>query len=196
MGKSARTYQRIMDEGIRQVSASGLGAVSVGSLAGALEMSRSGVYAHFGSRDALELALVEASVAAFRARVLTHAFAQEPGAPRLRALFSRWLAWSDVAGLPGGCPVLAMAPELDDATGPAHDLFVATQRELHELLLGWAREAQDLGHTEASPELLAFSLHGAIQAAHLAHRVRHDPRALTLAGALFEHLLSLPQEIE
>ena len=92
----------------------GLEGLSMGSLAKEVKLSKSGLFSHFQSKEQLQLDVLETAVGRFIATVVAPALRERRGEPRVRALFDRWLDWEDASFLPGGCPFVALASELDD----------------------------------------------------------------------------------
>ena len=114
MGKGKATRAAILEEAISLASVRGLEALSIGDLAGRLGLSKSGLFAHFGSKEALQMQVLQQAVARFTDTALRPAFAEPRGEPRLRAFVDRWLAWDRDPARPGGCPMIAASIELDD----------------------------------------------------------------------------------
>ena len=107
MGKGETTRARIIDEAIRVASVEGLAGLTIGRLADRTRMSKSGLFAHFASREAVELAVLEQAIARFRDTVILAALREPRGEPRIRAIVERWHDWAnDPAVMPGGCLLL------------------------------------------------------------------------------------------
>src|SRR3954470_4749744 len=119
MRKGEATRQAILDHAAAQASRIGLRGLSIGQLAEELALSKSGLFAHFQSKEALQVQVLEHAAANFVDRVVRPALAAPRGIPRLRALFEGWLAWGDSQA--SGCIFVAAAAELDDQPGPARD---------------------------------------------------------------------------
>src|SRR5688500_6811568 len=128
MRKGEATRERILESALELASTEGLAGLSIGRLAERNGMSKSGLFAHFGSKEGLQLAVLELATAKFRASVFTPALRADRGEPRIRALFMHWLVWADDQSLPGGCLLTAAAAELDDQPGPARDALVEVHR--------------------------------------------------------------------
>jgi AcrR family transcriptional regulator len=165
--------------------------VTIGTLAESLGLSKSGVFAHFRSKDALDVALIEHAAECFVDCVIRPALAAAPGEPRLRVLFERVLDWPARSGLPGGCPMIAAAAELDDCPCAAREVLVAQQRHWLATLSELARGAVREGHfgRALEPEQLAWELYGIQLAHHHATRLLRDPSAGARATAAFSALL-------
>src|SRR5256885_7250008 len=126
--KGERTKGVILDEALRLVSKAGLNGLTIGTLAEATGLSKSGLFAHFGSREDLLLAVLEHGQRQFTDVVLKPALSKPRGVPRLRAMFTNWLDWTESAELPGGCPMIGGASEVDDKPGPAREVLAGRQR--------------------------------------------------------------------
>ena len=192
MRKGEQTRTLILNESVALASQVGLEGLSIGSLAGRLAMSKSGLFAHFGSKEDLQVQTLKQAQTLFFEQVLSPALKQARGLPRLRALFSNWLAWvKRNDGLPGGCLMLAASVEYDDRPGAVRDLLVAGQRELRGAIAKSIRLAIDEGHlaSETDPWQLAFELIGIVLAAHHDRRLLGDARSLSRAQDAFERLI-------
>src|SRR5690349_10613587 len=139
--KGERTRDAILDGALRLASELGLEGLSIGRLAEELDLSKSGLFAHFGSKEDLQIRTLERAAARFGEVVVRPALEAPAGEPRVRALFERWLEWPRRVRQPGGCIFVAAAAELDDRPGPARDRLVALQREWLGTLAGAARRA-------------------------------------------------------
>lgn len=175
MRKGEATRAAILDRATELARTAGLEGLSIGRLAAELSLSKSGLFAHFGSKEALDVAVVEHAREQFVARVIAPAFKAARGEPRLRALFERWQAWG---AEPGGCIFLQLSAELDDRPGPARDALAAAIRDLFDTLATTARIAAEEKHFRADvdPHQVAFELYGIMAAAHAAARLVGDPR--------------------
>src|SRR5688572_22009670 len=123
MGKGDETRQAILDHATTLATRLGLQGLSIGRLAEDLELSKSGLFAHFRSKDALQAQVVEYAAGRFIERVIRPALAAPRGEPRVRAIFESWLAWQR-RGDGHGCFFVAAAGELDDHPCPARDVLV------------------------------------------------------------------------
>jgi AcrR family transcriptional regulator len=184
MGKGTTTRTRILDEAMKIASRDGLGGLTIGGLARALSLSKSGLFIHFGSKEALEVAVLEHTWTRFREFVRPRLAASGPGL--IRSLFAGWLDWIDNPDLPGGCPILAAAFELDDREGAPREFLVdrqkASQRNLALAFQAVAAPGRDL-------DQLVFELRAITLAYHYMTRVMRDPRARERAERAFESLL-------
>jgi AcrR family transcriptional regulator len=124
MNKGEQTRAAILDVALLQASEGGFESLTIGGLAERAGLSKSGLYAHFGSREQLQVAAIEAAAARFTETVFLPALKVKRGLPRLRALFDHWLDWTARSGLTHGCPMQAAAIEFDDRPGPVRDAVV------------------------------------------------------------------------
>lgn len=179
MSKGEDTRGAILRKATELASLGGFEGLSVGGLAQAMSMSKSGVFAHFRSKEALDVAVLEHVRERFVDEVLTPAFKARRGVARVEALRDRMADWIASDAFPGGCPLLAATFELDDKPGPARDLVLAAQRDLLAAIAHAARIAVDEGHfaKDTDVDQFAFDVHGAMFASHAATRLLRDPRA-------------------
>jgi len=191
MRKGEATRTEILDTALDAARREGLEALTIGSLAGALDMSKSGLFAHFRSKQNLQKAVLEHAAAVFYQQVMRPAFAQPRGEPRLRALFDNWLAWARSDSVDGGCIFLAAASELDDDEGPVRDCLVETQSQWLAALDRCIRLAQDEGHFRADldVDLVAYQFYANMMSYHFYARLIRDEMAKARACETFEQLL-------
>jgi AcrR family transcriptional regulator len=191
MQKGQATRAAILDAALGLASHMGLEGLSIGALAEVTGMSKSGVFAHFGSREELQISVVREYHAKFEEEVFYPALADARGLPRLRGLFERWVKRVSVE-IDSGCIYISGAVEFDDRPGPVRDALASMVRAWHAALERSIRLAIDEGHLEPDTDAtqMLFELHGLILALH------HDARFLRLPGALdrarraFEHVLA------
>jgi len=190
--KGAQTRAAILDEALRLASRLGLEGLTIGSLAEATGMSKSGLFAHFGSREELQLAVLEHAVQRYGEMVLLPALKIERGLPRLRALFERWLDWTISSGLPGGCIMISAANEYDDRPGPIRDAVIANRRRGNGVIEKAVRLAIEEGHLKprTDPEQIAFETLGIVLANHDHRRLLGDREARKRALTAFEELIA------
>lgn len=192
MQKGEATRERIVEEAVKLASRDGLDGVSLGALAAELDMSKSGLYAHFGSKDELQLQILQAAVARFRAVVVKPALTARRGLPRLRALFEGWLEWANDASMPGGCLLVAASVELDDKPGPLRDYLVKSQRDWLATLSRAAELAvqEKQLRKDVDPDQIAFELWALALGYHHVRRLLRDPRAGARVHEAFEKVLA------
>jgi AcrR family transcriptional regulator len=192
MRKGEQTRTLILNEAAALASQVGLEGLSIGTLAGRLGLSKSGLFAHFGSKEDLQLQTLKQAQTLFLEQVLSPALRQPRGLPRLQALASNWFAWVESNDdFPGGCLILAASNEYDDRPGAVRDLLVAGQRELRGAIAKAIRIAIDEGHLkpETDPWQLTFDLFGIVLATHHDRRLLGDSRALDRARIAFARMI-------
>jgi AcrR family transcriptional regulator len=192
VGKGEITRQAILERAVSLASQIGLGGLSIGRLADELDLSKSGLFAHFRSKEALQVQVLEAAAARFVDVVVKPALAVPRGEARVRALFDRWLEWEGRAHSKGGCIFVQAAAELDDQEGPARDRLVQLQRDWLDVIATSVRGAvaeQHFGpHVDA--EQFAHDLHGIILAYQHASRLLRDRRAEQRARTALDALIA------
>jgi AcrR family transcriptional regulator len=191
MSKGDITRNAILDRAVSIASARGLEGLTIGTLAGQMALSKSGLFAHFRSKEALQVQTLEHAASRFTELVVRPALAAPRGEPRLRAVFRLWMEWPTRSGLSGGCLFVAAAAELDDQPGAARDHLVAQQRQWLALLANVVRGAVSVGHFHAAvePEQFAQDLQGVVLSCFLSHRLLGDPDAARHARTAFEILV-------
>jgi len=191
MGKGEETKRAIVEQALELASTVGLDKVTIGSLAGATGMSKSGLFAHFRSKEQLQLQVLFEARQRFIDIVIMPAFEQPRGEARLRAIFESTLKqWEE--DLPGGCIFHAVSAELDDQPGPARDYLVDTQREYAGTLRRAAEIAVEEGQFRKDLDLdqFVFELGSITAAYHHFGRLLGDPGAEQRARNMFEGLLA------
>ncbi len=179
MQKGQQTRAVILEAALGLASHMGLEGLSIGALAEVTRMSKSGVFAHFGSREELQIAVIHEYHQRFEEEVFFPAVREKRGLPRLRALFERWVRRVSVE-LDSGCIYISGAVEFDDRPGPVRDALVAMVRDWQSALDRAIALSIDAGQLRADTDRLQmlFELHGLILALH------HDARLLRLPGAV------------
>ncbi len=194
MRKGEQTRSAVVETALGLASTHGLHGLSIGDLASRTGLSKSGLFAHFGSKEHLQEAVLLAAAERFVDQVVRPALKAPRGLSRIRALFDNWMEWLkgyERNGV-GGCPILGAAFELDDQTGPLRDLLVRQQREWLASIERMVEGAKLTGEIRADIDTaqVAFELQGIALASHfLVHLVR-DPMAEPRARAAFEGVLS------
>lgn len=156
MGKGDQTRHAILDAALAQASEAGFESLTIGGLAERTGLSKSGLFAHFGSREDLQLASVEAAAVRFSEAVFAPALKAPRGLPRLKSLFEHWLEWTVSVGLVHGCPMQAAAIEFDDRPGLMREAvlghFARLERELGRAVM----LAVAAGHLRADLDVQQF----------------------------------------
>jgi AcrR family transcriptional regulator len=192
MRKGAETRDRILEQAARLASRDGLEGLTIGVLSTELGLSKSGLFAHFGSKDELQLQVLQATVERFEETVIRPALSAPRGEPRIRAFFGNWLAWEDDPGMPGGCLLVAASVEFDDRPGPQRDFLQQAHQRRFEFIAKGARMAVEAGHFRDGLDTgqFAFGVTAIALGYHHTHRMLRDARAGDYARAAFERLLA------
>jgi len=181
LGKGATTRAAILDRAVDLASAEGLEGLTIGRLAAELRMSKSGLFAHFGSKQELQLATVEAAAKRFADAVIAPALSAPEGAPRLRAIGELYLEHLDLYS--GGCFWGATSAEYDDRPGPVRDAIAAA---LDAWITELARQARIAGVEQ--PDRFAFELYSVVMGANSRYRLSGDERVFEYARGALERL--------
>ncbi len=191
MSKGEETQERILERALRLASRDGLEGLTIGGLATELGMSKSGLFAHFRSKEELQLQVLRTAAQRFETVVIQPTLRTARGLSRLRALLEHWLDWASDPDSPGGCIFIAAATELDDRLGAPREYLVHSQEALRSLIVRVARQAVELGELpgELEPEQVAFELWGIVLSYHHARRLLGDEKARGRAVAAFERLV-------
>lgn len=191
MQKGQETRSQILEVALAQASQLGLEGLSIGTLARDVGMSKSGLFAHFGSKEDLQIAVLDEAREVFTERVVRPALRQPRGLPRVRALFEGWLDWVAASELPGGCVFVSTAMEFDDRPGPVRDAAARNIRDMRETIARAVRLAIAEGHFrqdvdidqftyEVQADLVGYQLHA---------RLLGSPRAREHALHAFERIV-------
>jgi AcrR family transcriptional regulator len=184
--KGAQTRAAILNRAVDLASAEGLEGLTIGRLAAELRMSKSGLFAHFGSKRELQLATVDAAAERFRVAVIEPAMSAPDGAPRLRAMGERYLSHLDLYS--GGCFWGATSAEYDDRPGPVRDAIAAAL----DAWLGELERQAEIAGVE-NPKRFAFELYAVVMGANARYRLSRDRKVFDHArGALARLEAELP----
>jgi AcrR family transcriptional regulator len=185
------TRQRILREGLALMSQSGLSGVTLGVLAEQVGMSKSGLFAHFRSKEDVQLELLSHMTEFAAEHVIRPALTAPEGLPRLRALVRNWFGWAQRAGLPGGCPVAAGLFEFDDVEGRVRDKILEMEAAWRHTLVQLVGRAVELGHLRRGLDVDQFvwELSGIYLGHHAAHRFLRSSDADARAQTAFQALL-------
>jgi AcrR family transcriptional regulator len=192
MSKGEETRDRILDRAFRIAARDGLDGLSIGMLAGELGMSKSGLFAHFGSKEDLQIEVLRAASQRFEEFVWRPALKAARGEPRLRKLLERWMLWINDPSSSGGCLFVAAAAELDDREGRPRDFLVGEQRKLCGALAKAAALAVGEGHfrRDLDCDQFAFDAHSVVLGYNYQRRLMRDPKAEARARRAIERLLA------
>lgn len=177
---------------MRIASQVGLEGLSIGGLAEKLQLSKSGLFAHFRSKETLQIQVLDAAAAAFSQAVVRPAVQAPRGEPRLRALFDNWMSWArGEIDMPGGCLFVTASVELDDRPGPVRDRLLKLQKEWLEVRVRVAGTGVEQGHfrKDSDPEQIAHDLYSIMLGYHHAARLLRDSKAEKRARRAFEDLI-------
>ncbi|MCY7319953.1 MAG: TetR/AcrR family transcriptional regulator [Ramlibacter sp.] len=188
--KGQQTKAAIVDAALGLATQIGLEGLSIGALAEVTQMSKSGVFAHFGSREELQISVIREYHSRFEQEVFYPALDQARGLPRLRAMFSNWMQRTSVE-IDSGCLYISGAVEFDDRTGPVRDALASSVMAWHAALKRAIQSARELGHLRADVDdgQMLFEIHGLILALHYEARFLQHPGAIARANAGFDRIL-------
>jgi AcrR family transcriptional regulator len=180
--KGSETRASILDRAVDLASVEGLEGLTIGRLAAELRMSKSGLFAHFGSKQELQLATVEAAALRFRDAVIAPSLDAPEGAPRLRAMGERYI--EQMGDYSGGCFWAATSAEYDDRPGPVRDAIAAAL----EAWLGELERQARIAGVER-PERFAFELYALVMGANSRYRLSGDEQVFEYAREALDRLL-------
>jgi AcrR family transcriptional regulator len=193
VSRGAKTRQEILKQAMDIASAEGLEGLTIGRLAQELKLSKSGLFAHFGSKEELQLATLDAARAVFVTEVAEPSFTMPRGLTRLQAMLEAWLAYVERGVFRGGCFFFAVSAEMDDRPGPVRDLVADLTKAWLDAIAEEIRQAQAAGELKATVDvaLLAFQLHAFAQEANWTFRLHNDQQAFAQARAAMRQCLAL-----
>lgn len=175
-----QTKTLILDTAMKIASRWGIEGLTIGELAKAVGMSKSGLFAHFGGKDQLQLSVLESATSNFVDVVMRPAFKEPRGEPRIRAMVKNWIEHlNDEGSLPGGSILIAASVEVDDKPGPLRDFVQQAQNDLIKNIEKAAQIAVDEGHfrEDLDVEQFAWSLYSFVLGYHHFKRMLEDPKA-------------------
>ena len=177
--KGQQTKQAIVDAALGLATQIGLEGLSIGVLAEVMRMSKSGVFAHFGSREELQISVIREYFSRFEQEIFAPAMGAPRGLPRLEALFANWMKRVAVE-IQSGCIFISGAVEFDDRTGPVHDALASSVQTWLKAVFRAVVQAKEAGHLGANADehQIAFEIHGLILALH------YEARFLKRAGSI------------
>jgi AcrR family transcriptional regulator len=188
--KGQQTKAAIVDAALGLATQIGLEGLSIGALAEVTQMSKSGVFAHFGSREELQISVVREYHRRFEDEVFYPAMSETRGLPRLRAMFANWMKRTSVE-LDSGCIYISGAVEFDDRPGPVRDALAWSVQTWHAAMKRAIALAKQQGHllADVDEEQMLFEIHGLILALHYEARFLKNPGSIARANAGFENIL-------
>ena len=189
--KGQQTKAAIVDAALGLATQIGLEGLSIGALAEVMHMSKSGVFAHFGSREELQISVIREYHARFEEEVFFPALQMERGLPRLRALFQNWMNRTSIE-IDSGCLYISGAVEFDDRPGPVRDALAGSVKTWLAAMYRAVVQAKEEGHLrlDADEHQMAFEIHGLILALHFDARFLRTPGSTARAHTGFAHILT------
>lgn len=189
--KGQQTKVAIVDAALGLATQIGLEGLSIGALAEVTQMSKSGVFAHFGSREELQISVIREYHRRFEEEVFYPSLQQPRGLPRLRAMVDNWMQRTSVE-IDSGCLYISGAVEFDDRPGPVRDALAGSVQTWLAAINRAVVQARDMGDLlpDTDHQQMAFELHGVILALHYEARFLKTPGSVTRARAGFDHILA------
>lgn len=191
MLKGQQTKQAIVQAAVSMSTQVGLEGLSIGHLAERMHMSKSGVFAHFGSREELQISVIREYFASFEQEVFYPALEAPQGLPRVRALFDNWMKRVAVE-IESGCIFISGAVEFDDRPGPVREALANSVQTWLQALYRAVVLAKQCGHLtpDADEQQVAFEIHALILALHYEARFLKNPGSLARANRGFDDILA------
>ena len=188
--KGQQTKVAIVDAALGLATQIGLEGLSIGALAEVMQMSKSGVFAHFGSREELQISVVREYHARFEEEVFYPAMSAPRGLPRLRAMFDNWMKRTSVE-IDSGCIYISGAVEFDDRPGPVRDALASSVNTWLTAMQRAIAIAVEEGHLRADTDAaqMGFEIHALILALHYEARFLRSPDSLKRSLAAFEGIV-------
>ncbi len=189
--KGQQTKAAIVDAALGLATQIGLEGLSIGALAELMRMSKSGVFAHFGSREELQISVVREYHSRFEDEVFFPVLRQPRGLPRLRAMFHNWMNRTSIE-IDSGCIYISGAVEFDDRPGPVRDALADSVRTWLAAMFRAVVQAREAGHLypQADAHQMAFEIHGLILALHYEARFLKTPGSIERAETGFANILA------
>ena len=189
--KGQQTKSVIVDAALGLATHIGLEGLSIGALADVTGMSKSGVFAHFGSREELQISVIREYHNRFEQEVFYPAMGSPRGVARLRAMFDNWMKRTSIE-IDSGCIYISGAIEFGDRTGPVRDALVSSVMTWHAAMKRAIEHCKELGQLrdEVSPEQMLFEIHGLILALHYEARFLQTPGSIDRAITGFNNILA------
>ncbi|MCZ2405927.1 MAG: TetR/AcrR family transcriptional regulator [Burkholderiales bacterium] len=189
--KGQQTKQAIIEAALGLATHIGLEGLSIGALADVMGMSKSGVFAHFGSREELQVSVIREYHHCFEQEVFYPAMSEPRGIPRLRALFGNWMKRTSVE-IDSGCIYISGAVEFDERTGPVRDALAQSVLTWLAAMRRAITQAKELGQLQAQvdEDQILFEIHGLILALHYEARFLKSPGSIARAVTGFDNILA------
>ena len=189
--KGQQTKAAILDAALSLATQVGLEGLSIGALAAVTHMSKSGVFAHFGSREELQISVIREYFSRFEQEIFVPAMQESRGLPRLEALFANWMKRVAVE-IQSGCIFISGAVEFDDRPGPVQDALASSVKTWLEAVYRAVVQAKQVGHLtrDADEHQVAFEIHGLILALHYEARFLKKPGSIERTNRGFANILA------
>lgn len=190
MEKGIETREKILSAAMHMARENGFDSLTIGETARQVGMSKSGVFAHFDSRDELLLNVIEFTAQDFKVHVFDRAMQHKRGLERINALSRYWIKWSNQPS--GGCPFMSGAFEFDDRPGVIRDALVKQEKSVHDI---WERAAkiaveENEFKTDADCKQFAYEIFGNILSFHIYKRLLNDAKAGYLYNISLQNIIS------
>ncbi|MDZ4728251.1 MAG: TetR/AcrR family transcriptional regulator [Leptospira sp.] len=192
MGKGEDTKSLILDSALKIASVHGLDGLTIGTLATELQMSKSGLFAKFQSKENLQIDVLKSGIELFRRNVIYPSLKTKPGIERIITAVNSWLNWSTKAELPGGCIFLSSSLEYDDKPGIVRDFLVKSQLEWQQTLKKFFLEAVEKKEISQKADLnqIIQEIWGIILGFHFYNRLLKDPKAKVRAKSTLNEMIT------
>lgn len=194
VAEAEATRAAIVERAVELASTDGLEGLTIGRLAGDLDMSKAGVLGHFGTKEQLQLATLEAAIAVFRREVWEPAVGEQPGLPRLMAVCDAWLSYLEAGTFPGGCFLTAASCEFDGRGGPVRDAVAQTLDLWRQVLQNEVRAGIEAGDLDQGldPAAVAFQLNALAMGTNQSVQLFGERAAVERARRAMHAVLGLP----
>ena len=191
MGKGAETRAYILTQAISMAGILGLEGLTIGRLATQTGMSKSGLFGHFGSKEALQFAVLETIAKDFSLKVISPALKEPTGETRLRKLFSNWMKWANDEKQEGGCRLMGASVELNARPGELRDYLAEQQIEWIDCIRRMAQKAvsESIFRAGLDTRQFAFEFHSIGLGLNFSLRLLRDPAALSRSQVAFDSLI-------
>jgi AcrR family transcriptional regulator len=189
--KGEETRAAILDAAVQHAGIEGFDALTIGTLATKTGLSKSGLFAHFGSKEELQIATLDEAVRRYTEVAFMPSLKAPRGLKRLTAMFDNWLHWTESCGLKA-CPMMSASTEFDDKPGAMHDAIAHHMQRFNQELMRSVQVAIETGELKADtdPEQFAFELFGIIASCYRSRNLFKDGNANKRAEQAFKRLLS------
>jgi AcrR family transcriptional regulator len=189
--KGEETRAMILDVAVRHAAREGYESLTIGVLAEKSGLSKSGVFAHFGSKEDLQIAALNEAVARYDKLAFAPALAEPRGLTRLKAFLHNWLEWTNKDDL-SGCPMMAASSEFGSRHGPMRDAVEGHMRRNHRAIVRAVEQVIENGEfrDDVDAEQFAFEIFGVVSTAYRALHLFRDPLARARAKAAFDRLIA------